>query len=291
MALTLHVDGGSRGNPGPAGGGVVITDDGGRPVFEGGFFFGHHTNNAAEYLALIRGLQQATALGAREVHIVSDSELLVRQLTGQYRVKNPKLEVLFEQAQMLLVKVARWQVRHVRREFNTRADELANMAMDRRKDVVVTGAAAGGGPSAEPVRGTAGATSEADAEAIEPTAAPASKRARRHTPTATGAGAARSEEDGVASASPPLVHVCVTRPAADVCPVGGMPATEFKLGATLPAGLCIYAAHALLPALLAVHDMPPDERGAVPTMTVRCSRDGCGATLQITPVRAGNGQS
>jgi ribonuclease HI len=278
VALTLHVDGGSRGNPGPAGAGVVISDEGGRAVFEAGFFIGHQTNNAAEYLALIRALQQATALGAGEVHIVSDSELLVRQLTGEYRVKNPKLEALYEQVQMLLLKVPRWQVRHVRREHNQRADELANLAMDRRADVIVTGQAA-------TPQGAGAAAAAADASAAGAVSAePRPRRKPRVAEPTPGA-------DEATSAAPPLVQVRVTHAAADTCPAGGLPGAEFTLGATLPAGLCIYAAHALLPTLLAVHDMAAGERGAVPTMTVRCTRAGCGATLQVTPVRVGNGQS
>ena len=138
MQYEIHVDGGARGNPGPSGVGVVIADPENHcSVLEAGYFLGHATNNVAEYNGLIRALSEALKVGISNVKVFSDSELMVRQINGQYRVKSPALRPLFEQVMRLLDRFTRWEVTHVRREQNKRADELANMAMDRKKDVVV----------------------------------------------------------------------------------------------------------------------------------------------------------
>jgi len=138
MKLTIHIDGGARGNPGPAGAGVSIVDEDGQTVFEGGFFLGHMTNNLAEYNGLLRSLEVAGRTEATCLHIYSDSELLVRQINGDYRVKSPSLRDIFDKASARLRRFSDWRVSHVRREGNTRADALANAAMDAGEDVVVT---------------------------------------------------------------------------------------------------------------------------------------------------------
>lgn len=137
MKLIIHIDGGARGNPGPAGAGVTMQDEQGRVVFEAGFFLGEMTNNRAEYGALLKALAVAGRLGAGELDIFADSQLLVRQINGVYRVKNQALKGLFQQAGKAIRQFDRCNVRHVRREANARADELANMAMDAGRDVVV----------------------------------------------------------------------------------------------------------------------------------------------------------
>ena len=135
MHCILHTDGGARGNPGPAGLGVVIRDaDSQSVLFEAGFFLQRATNNVAEYEALLHGLKAAADLGVAKLSIRSDSELMVRQLQGRYRVKSADLKPRYEQAVRLL-KPFDWDVQHVRRADNARADELANMAMDARRDV------------------------------------------------------------------------------------------------------------------------------------------------------------
>ena len=131
--LVLHCDGGSRGNPGPAGCGAVVTDEAGCVLAERGKFLGQATNNVAEYSGLIDGLNLCLELGGTDLLIQADSELLVRQLNGEYKVKNAGLKPLFSKAQQLLGRFAAWKAEHVRREFNCRADELANEAMDRGK--------------------------------------------------------------------------------------------------------------------------------------------------------------
>ena len=129
-SLLLQFDGGSRGNPGPAGIGVTLTDEKGTPVYELSEFLGVCTNNIAEYTALVRGLTAAKALGATKVAVRSDSELLVRQINGIYRVKHPGIKPLYEQATALMRQIGDVKVTHTYREGNARADELANLAMD-----------------------------------------------------------------------------------------------------------------------------------------------------------------
>lgn len=130
----LRSDGGARGNPGPAGAGFVVEVDG-EVVCGGGRYLGECTNNVAEYEALIWGLENVTALGHDRVTVFADSELLVKQLNGEYRVKNPGLKPLFVRAQELLRNFGSVEVRHVRRELNKAADALANAAMDARATV------------------------------------------------------------------------------------------------------------------------------------------------------------
>jgi omega-amidase len=139
QSLLINVDGGSRGNPGPSGCGVVIRDAASKDVlYEAGLFLGRATNNVAEYSGLLAGLQVADQCGATAVIVISDSELLVRQMTGKYRVKSPNLLEIYAQACELAGKFSKCSFRHVMREDNTQADELANLAMDRKRNIVRT---------------------------------------------------------------------------------------------------------------------------------------------------------
>src|SRR5207248_5813749 len=131
--VTAYIDGGARGNPGPAGYGIVISDSAGATLAELSRFLGHRTNNYAEYSALIAALEWALAQGHRNLRIASDSELLVRQMKGIYKVKSLDLRPLYEQARSLSRKLERFEIAHVRREKNRRADKLANQAMDAGK--------------------------------------------------------------------------------------------------------------------------------------------------------------
>jgi ribonuclease HI len=128
--LTIHTDGAARGNPGPAAFAYVIARDGAPPVEERGCI-GRMTNNQAEYIALVRALEHAARLGTgHRVHILSDSELMVKQMRGEYRVKNEELRDLYEQARELAGRFASVDFRHIRREQNKRADALCNEALD-----------------------------------------------------------------------------------------------------------------------------------------------------------------
>jgi ribonuclease HI len=126
----VHVDGGARGNPGPAAIGIVVSSEDGATLDEVGEPIGVATNNVAEYRALLRGLERARELGADEVEIVNDSELVARQLTGAYKVKHPSMRPLYLEAIGALSAFSDWQIRTVPRAQNARADELVNTALD-----------------------------------------------------------------------------------------------------------------------------------------------------------------
>ena len=130
--LRIHVDGASRGNPGDAGFGVHVADPDGTTVAELYGHLGRATNNVAEYQGLLHALRWAQAQGARTLEIFSDSELLVRQMGGRYRVKNPNLQPLYREASDLVAHFERVRLEHVPRAQNKRADALANRALDER---------------------------------------------------------------------------------------------------------------------------------------------------------------
>ena len=130
-AHTAHVDGGARGNPGPAGYGVSIQDPSGKPVAELSEYLGHHTNNYAEYQGLIASLRYAAEKQITALKVVSDSELMVRQMKGIYKVRHPELRKLYDEAQQLVRKLQYFDIRHAMREDNQIADRLANEAMDK----------------------------------------------------------------------------------------------------------------------------------------------------------------
>jgi ribonuclease HI len=129
--LVIYTDGGSRGNPGPAGIGVYITDESGRVVMEHSRFIGEATNNQAEYTAVVDALEHAKQLGADEVDFFLDSELVVRQLNRQYRVKDADLAALFVKVWNHMTGFRRTRFTHVPRERNKEADRLVNEAIDR----------------------------------------------------------------------------------------------------------------------------------------------------------------
>jgi ribonuclease HI len=133
--LTLEFDGGSRGNPGPAGIGVVVRAADGTPLVTLGRYIGKATNNVAEYRALITAMEEAKKLGATKIKIRGDSELVVRQMTGVYKVKHPDLIPLYRQAKTLFDSFEAATIEHNYREKNELADTLGNRAMDRRADV------------------------------------------------------------------------------------------------------------------------------------------------------------
>ena len=129
--MIAHSDGGARGNPGPAGYGVVIQDEAGRKVAALSQYLGHQTNNFAEYQALIAALEYALQHGSKAIKVVSDSELLVRQIKGIYKVKNPALKDLHTRARQLISQLDWFAIEHALREKNREADRLANAAMDK----------------------------------------------------------------------------------------------------------------------------------------------------------------
>jgi ribonuclease HI len=127
--LTVNVDGGARGNPGPAAIGVVVRA-GGEVIEEVGEKIGKATNNVAEYKALLKGIELAAAHGASELELIGDSELVVRQVEGRYKVKNAGMKELHEEVKRALRGFDSWSIRHVRRAENADADRLVNEALD-----------------------------------------------------------------------------------------------------------------------------------------------------------------
>jgi ribonuclease HI len=131
--LVAHIDGGARGNPGPAGYGVTIEDSEGQPVAELNEYLGLQTNNYAEYNGLLAALGFALTANERNLRVLSDSELLVKQLKGQYKVSSPALKELYDRARKMITQLEWFSIEHVRRERNKEADTLANEAMDRKR--------------------------------------------------------------------------------------------------------------------------------------------------------------
>lgn len=150
--LVAHSDGGARGNPGPSGYGVVIKDESGRKVAALSEYLGHQTNNFAEYQGLIAALEYALKHGPKALKLISDSELLVRQIKGIYKVKNATLQDLHARAKELIKQLDWFSIGHALREHNQEADRLANEAMDRGMGRSVERVAAGDPPAHQIVR-------------------------------------------------------------------------------------------------------------------------------------------
>jgi ribonuclease HI len=156
-SFRANIDGGSRGNPGPASYGVVIRDASGAIVARLKKYIGRSTNNVAEYFGLIAALDYAQTHDLRSLHIESDSELLVKQMRGEYRVKSPELQPLFERARKMAHSLGSFRITHVYREHNREADALANEALDETSGAKPTPQESGNKPAAkEPqIRATA----------------------------------------------------------------------------------------------------------------------------------------
>ncbi len=134
MKAIVHVDGGARGNPGPAAAACVVSTPTGEVLSEDAQLLGEVTNNVAEYRALLLGLARAQELGVDEVEVVNDSELIAKQVNGQYKVKHPAMKPLYLDAMAALRGFARWSIRTVPRAQNAEADSLVNAALDQARD-------------------------------------------------------------------------------------------------------------------------------------------------------------
>jgi ribonuclease HI len=135
MRIVVHVDGGARGNPGPAAAAAVLSDAAsGQVVDEATEFLGHTTNNVAEYRGLLLGLTRAAALGATAVEVVNDSELVAKQVNGEYKVKHPDMKALHAEALEALAGFDSWAIRSVPRSKNVDADVLVNQALDAARE-------------------------------------------------------------------------------------------------------------------------------------------------------------
>jgi len=133
--IIAYIDGASRGNPGPAAAGFILSDAAGARIECKAFFIGRATNNIAEYTGIIKALEAAKQIDAKQLTVFSDSELLVRQLNGEYKVKSEQIRPLFQQALDLLKSFNSWKVRHVTRDKNKEADKLVNQALNQGRDV------------------------------------------------------------------------------------------------------------------------------------------------------------
>jgi ribonuclease HI len=133
VKVIVHVDGGSRGNPGPAAAACVVSDPNGEVLDESARLLGEVTNNVAEYRALLLGLERARALGATEVALVNDSELIAKQVQGVYKVKHEAMRPLHREALAALKEFGRWSIRSVPRAENAHADALVNAALDQAR--------------------------------------------------------------------------------------------------------------------------------------------------------------
>lgn len=268
--LHIEIDGGSRGNPGPAAAGIVIRrTEQAHAEYEGGFYLGRMTNNAAEYHALIRALELAGQHGGKKLHIQSDSELLVHQLNGVYRVKSRRLQPLFEQARHLLNSFEKYELYHVLRAFNTRADQLANMAMDAKRDLVIT------------VDGKTANHATRKPEQSPP-------NAESPTPHAESLWAKRrisprpSPDDTPTQPDDADMMQCrwelVLQGEEDQCIAGTPTRQAFTLGPWTPAGLCIHAAAA------ALHHLQPHRGLSATTQRqseTQCQRCGMKVCLKV----------
>ena len=176
--ITAYTDGGSRGNPGPAGYGVLLQGEDGTMVAELSEFLGIHSNNVAEYSALLGALEYALAHGHSHLRIISDSELMVKQIRGQYSVKSPDLRPLYEEARRRISKLQGFEIQHVLRGKNKKADQLANDAMDRGMKGGTRRTPAAGAQT--PATGSANAITSPSAPASrpEPSATDAAKTAQ-----------------------------------------------------------------------------------------------------------------
>jgi len=138
--IIAHIDGASRGNPGPAAAAFTLADSAGTRLLAKALFLGRATNNVAEYTSLVKALEAAKQIGAEQLMVFSDSKLLVNQINGQYKVKSEQIRPLFQQAVNLLGEFTNWKVQHISREKNKEADKLVNQALNLERDITATGA-------------------------------------------------------------------------------------------------------------------------------------------------------
>lgn len=268
MSWTAHIDGGSRGNPGPAAAGVSVDDEKGREVFAAGFFLGHKTNNQAEYAALLQALKVLEKAGADSVRVLTDSELLVHQINGVYRVKSADLHPLYEEARRLLSGFAEWKVEYVPRQQNRFADKLVNQALDQRKTVVVRDRLnVTGHGDLDPPRDVA-------PPLFSPVAGPAGRTAAAPRPG--------GEPPGKRSSA--IEVVVVRAPRKGVCRAGMSEGQQFVFTDVTPGGMCLEACAAVMEAVLALRDAVGEGLACDEATSCRCGHPDCGAVFDIRHV-------
>jgi uncharacterized repeat protein (TIGR04076 family) len=261
MAWTVFIDGGARGNPGPAGAGIEIQDGDGQVILAAGIFLGEATNNEAEYQALLHALRYLGQAEVDEVTLVSDSELMVKQLLGEYRVKAANLQPLFSEAQRSLLRLDQWQIQHVPRLRNQRADALANLAMDANNDVI----------EQDKLGLYTQQTSKKDGDA------------NRFSQPSTDRSPSRSGRTNAVDRGGIAEVVVSVRKASKGCPLHHPKGKQFVFTAQVPAGLCVHACAAICDMVLALQsaaaepsDMPIDP------IEVSCPKPGCEAVFDLS---------
>ncbi|HPD31167.1 MAG TPA: TIGR04076 family protein [Phycisphaerae bacterium] len=270
MAWTAHIDGGSRGNPGPAGAGVSIDDEKGREVFGAGFFLGHTTNNQAEYAGLLRALKVLRAAGADDIRVLTDSELLAHQINGIYRVKSAELHPLYLEARKLLKGFDRWDVRYVPRAQNRFADRLANQAIDARKTVLVRD------------RLDLARHAELDLPAVKAEGLFDAKPLSDHQGDSRKGQVATSRARSAVSG----IEVVVARaPRKGTCRAAMKQGDRFIFTEVTPSGMCVEACAAVMEAVLAVRDAAAAGVTCDEAMSCRCPHPDCGAVFDIRQVQ------
>ena len=167
--IIAHIDGGSRGNPGPAAYGVAVETAQGQPVTAFAKFLGETTNNLAEYQGLLAALEYALSHGYARLRVFTDSELMARQIAGRYKVRSPDLKPLYEKAQAMIARLESFSIRHVYREQNREADRLANQAMDEAERGAPTHAPAALAPAPRVLAPQASRTAPAKLQPIRAT--------------------------------------------------------------------------------------------------------------------------
>lgn len=263
--LHIHIDGGSRGNPGPSAAGVVFRDaDKDLTLYEAGHWIGRATNNFAEYTALLTAVKLALPLKPRQTLIHSDSELMVKQINGEYRVKSADLKPLHAQALALLRQLGSWKIKHVYREKNARADELANKSMDAGRTIIDSPLVNLDAPNA-----AAPTTANTEKNTPIPALFEPAENARAAAPKNTAPPSAPSGPPG------PRYSITFTRAPGAGCPAGCPAGKQYLFAKTTPVGLCIHAAAAVLSEVTAAedpHDLPN---------SIRCARCDVALDLEI----------
>lgn len=293
MAWTLNTDGGSRGNPGPAAAAFVVRRED-KVVLEAGYLLGRQTNNIAEYYGVLLGLQAVAAASTEEdLLVLSDSELVVRQITGEYQVKNAEIAAILEQVHKVIWKFeCPPTFRHVARNQNKRADELVNMVLDGTRDVVACNVLGVSLPAAvvdaPPVQAQAGwaalARPSGPRGEAQGEGGGGSSRGRQRSQAGDAGPTAPAQRPLLAEGLCPVQARCVEIPGPGGCPAGLQAGRTFLLGHTVPEGFCVHAAPSVLKAVSSLVQSPipegerPEDFSAV---TIRCPRAECQASFRV----------
>lgn len=297
MELILHVAGRMLSNPGLAAAGILITRNDGSPLYEAGFFLGNQTTESAQYHGLLRGLDHVAKLNPTLLSIFVPEDFLIQHVTGQLLVANPSLEMLHEQAQLKLLRLGRWSIRKTPESEGRRAVELAANALQSQSSHVASDHANPnpvrqyGAPPSAPNPNAVGEYGNAPTSAPPPAIADSSAGAASSAAASAATSRTGAPHDSSAAPLPPderQVHVQLSSPPRGECPAGDWCPDVLTIGQKLPAGICIHAAHAFTPTILAMLNTDANDFSAIPTLTIRCTHPGCPATFHLSPAKHAN---